>query len=218
MSKKIKVKPTDIINSPLFAGVPPKFVKKAATFCEVKEYSAGSFIINEGEKGDFMFIILDGQVDVLKGPKKMKLATLGKGVFLGEGALVSRAPRNASIVAKDNVKLAVFDQNGFDKLSVMHPCIPVTMMNIHNERCKDTVRKLNVAKSKEFILMAAVGLVLLVKNSHSILPMNLHDIADQLASYIPDQVMALGGPAAAAIVLKLKQMEMGDIVSKLDKI
>jgi hypothetical protein len=48
--------------------------------------------------------------------------------------------------------------------------------------------------------------------------MNLHDIADQIASYIPDQVMALGGPAAAAIGLKLKQMEMGDIVSKLDKI
>ena len=143
---------------------------------------------------------------------------LGKGVFLGEGALVSKAPRNASIVAKTNAKIAVFDQKGFDKLSVMHPCIPVTMMNVHNERCKDTVRKLNVAKSKEFILMAAVGLVLLVKNSHSILPMNLHGIADQLASYIPDQVMALGGPAAAAIGLKLKQMEMGDIVSKLDKI
>jgi hypothetical protein len=202
----------------LFGGVPPKFVKKAASFCVVKEYSAGSPIINEGERGDFMFIILDGQVDVLKGPKKLKLATLGKGVFLGEGALVSKAPRNASIVAKDSVKIAVFDQKGFDRLSVLHPCIPVTMMNVHNERCKDTVRKMNVAKSKEFILMAVVGIVLLVKNSHSILPMNFHGIADQLASYIPDQVMALGGPAAAAFGFKLKQMEMGDIVSKLDKI
>jgi signal-transduction protein with cAMP-binding, CBS, and nucleotidyltransferase domain len=218
MAKKIKVKPTDIIDSPLFAGVPPKFVKKAATFCEVKEYGAGSFIINEGEKGDFMFIIIDGQVDVLKGAKKLKLATLGKGVFLGEGALVSKAPRNASIVAKNEVRLAVFDQKGFDKLSVLHPCIPVTMMNIHNERCKDTVRKMNAVKSKEFILMAAVGLVLLVKNSHSILPVGLHGMADQVAAMIPDQVMALGGPAAAAIGLKFKQMEMGNIVSKLDKI
>ena len=218
MPKKIKVKANDISSSPLFAGVPPKFVKKAATFCEEKEYSAGSPIINEGEKGDFMFIILDGQVDVLKGPKKIHLATLSKGIFLGEGALVSKAPRNASIVAKTNTKVAVFDQKGFDRLSVLHPCIPVTMMNVHNERCKDTVRKLNVAKSKEFILMAAVGLVLFVKNSHSILPPNLHGMADQLASLIPDQVMALGGPAAAALGLKLKQLEMGDIVSKLDKI
>jgi CRP-like cAMP-binding protein len=218
MAKKIKVKAIDIANSPLFAGVPPKFVKKAATFCIAKEYPAGSPIINEGEKGDFMFIILEGQVDVLKGPKKIKLATLGKGVFLGEGALVSKAPRNASIVAKDVVKIAVFDQKGFDRLSTLHACIPVTMMNVHNERCKDTVRKLNAAKSKEFMLMAAVGLVLFVKNSHSILPVGLHGVADQIAAYIPDQVMALGGPAAAALGLKLKQLEMGDIVSKLDKI
>jgi hypothetical protein len=218
MAKKLKVKPQDIVNSPLFAGVPPKFVKKAASFCVVKEYSAGSPIINEGEKGDFMFIILEGEVDVLKGAKKIKLATLSKGVFLGEGALVSKAPRNASIVAKTNAKVAVFDQKGFDRLSTLHPCIPVTMMNVHNERCKDTVRKLNVAKSKEFMLMAGVGLILFLKNSHSILPPNLHGIADQMAALIPDQVMALGGPAAAALGLKLKQMEMGDIVSKLDKI
>jgi hypothetical protein len=39
-----------------------------------------------------------------------------------------------------------------------------------------------------------------------------------LASYIPDQLMALGGPAAAAMGLKLKQLEMSSIVSKLDKI
>jgi CRP-like cAMP-binding protein len=218
MPKKLKVKSDEILSSPLFAGVPPKFVKKAATFCEAKEYPSGSPIINEGEKGDFMFIILDGQVDVLKGPKKVHLATLSKGVFLGEGALVSKAPRNASIVAKTNTKVAVFDQKGFDKLSTLHPCIPVTMMNVHNERCKDTVRKLNAAKSKEFMLMAAVGLVLFVKNSHSILPPSLHPMADQLAALIPDQVMALGGPAAAALGLKLKQLEMGDIVSKLEKI
>jgi hypothetical protein len=92
------------------------------------------------------------------------------------------------------------------------------MMNVHNERCKDTVRKLNVAKSKEFFLMAGVGLILFLKNSHSILPPNLHGMADQVAALIPDQVMALGGPAAAALGLKLKQMEMGDIVSKLEKI
>lgn len=218
MAKKLKVKFDDISGSPLFAGVPPKFVKKAVSFCTVRECPAGSPIINEGEKGDFMFIIMEGEVDVLKGPKKLKLATLGKGVFLGEGALVSKAPRNASIVAKSAAKLAVFDQKGFDKLSVLHPCIPVTMMNVHNERCKDTVRKLNVAKSKEFILMAGVGLILFLKNSHSILPPNLHGMADQVAALIPDQVMALGGPAAAALGLKLKQMEMGDIVSKLDKI
>jgi CRP-like cAMP-binding protein len=218
MSKKLKVNVADISNSSLFAGVPLKVLKNVSKICTMKEYSAGSTIINEGEKGDFMFVIVDGQVDILEGPKKIKITTLGKGAFLGEGAFVSKAPRNASIVAKDDVKLAVFDQTGFNKLSVMHPCISVTIMHIHNERCKDTVRRINVVQSKEFILMAVVGLLLFIQNSHSILPESMCGITDQLASYIPSQLMAFGGPAAVAIGLKLKKLEISNIISKLNRI
>lgn len=81
MNNKLKVKVEDISGSPLFAGVPPKLLKKAVSFCVVKEYTAGSPIVNEGERGDFMFIIMDGEVDVLKGPKKLKLVLWAKEFF-----------------------------------------------------------------------------------------------------------------------------------------
>ena len=218
MSNKSKVKVEDIAFSPLFAGVPSNLLKRATKLCTAREYPAGSSIITEGEIGDFMFIVLDGEIDIIKGVKKVNIATLGKGVFIGEGALLNRAPRSVTVAAKTYTRIAIFDKKGFDKLSILHPSIPMTIMNAHIDRCKDTVSKMSALKSKEFLLMAAIGVVLFVKYSHSVLPPHLHPLADQLSRLIPDEVMAFGGPAAAAFVLKLKKMEMNNIVSKLDKI
>ena len=217
MAKKTSIKVIDIKNSPLFAGVPEKFLKSVPKFCAVKEFTDKSTIIKEGEVGNFMFIVLDGKVDVLKGKKLVKLATLGNGTFVGEGALVSKAPRNATVVANGNVKLAVFDQKGFDSLSTLHPAIPATMMKVHNERCKDTVRKMSVYRSKQFIPLVIIGALLFIKNAASILPA-AQPVTSFIAGLIPDQLMALGGPGYVLLFLKLKKMEMGDIVSKLDKI
>ena len=110
MAKKIKVKYEEIRSSPLFAGVPDKTIKKIAAFPTGVEYKAGDVIIKENDIGEFMFIVLTGQVDILKGPKELKLATLGPGIFVGEGALVSGAPRNATVKAVTPVKIAYFDR------------------------------------------------------------------------------------------------------------
>ena len=219
MPKKPSIKVQDIINSPLFAGVPPKFLKNVPKYCTVQEVAQGTTIIKEGDKGDSMFIVIQGQVDVFKGPKMVKLATLGSGVFVGEGALVSGAPRNATVVAASPVKLAYFDKAGFDKLVIIHSAIPLTLMKTHNERCKDTVRKVNSAKSKSFIAIVAVGVIMLLKNSPSLLPIpELQPLLEQITGLIPDQFMALAGPSAIVGFLKLQKLDMGDLVSKLDKI
>ena len=91
--KKIKIKFEEIQASALFAGVPPEVIKKIATFPRAQEHPAGDVIIKEGDVGEFMFVVLSGQVDVVKtaGDKEVYLATLPPGTFVGEGALVSGA-------------------------------------------------------------------------------------------------------------------------------
>lgn len=217
MSKKIRVKFKDIKESPLFAGVNEPHIKRATKYCFGKKYETGETIIKEGETGDFMFIVLDGQVDVLKGKKNIKLATLGKGVFVGEGALVSKAPRNATVKANGAVTVAIFDQKGFNKLSTLHPAIPATMMKVHNERCKDTVKKMNVYRSKQFIPIVLIGFLLFVKNAGALLPV-VKPVTDFIAGLIPNELMALGGPGYVLLFLKLKKMETSEIVAKLEKI
>ena len=211
--KKIKVKYEEIRSSPLFIGVPDKLVKKIATYFNGKNYNAGDSIIKENDIGDFMFIVLNGQVDILKGPKSIKLATLGPGIFVGEGALVSGAPRNATVVAATPVKLAVIYKDVYDKMVTTHSAISITLIKTHKERCKDTLKKVNIAKSKAFLISAAVAIIPAIQSFAPSIP---H--MTELLAHLPPAIMALIGPSAIAFALKLQQGDMGDLVTKLDKL
>jgi CRP/FNR family cyclic AMP-dependent transcriptional regulator len=211
--KKIKVKYEEIRSSPLFTGVPDKLVKKIATYFNGKNYNTGDNIIKENDIGDFMFIVLSGQVDILKGPKSIKLATLGPGIFIGEGALVSGAPRNATVVAATPVKLAVIYKDVYDKMVTIHSAISITLIKTHKERCKDTLKKVNIAKSKAFLITAAVAVIPAIQSFAPSIP---H--MTELLAHLPPAIMALIGPGAIAFALKLQQGDMGDLVTKLDKL
>lgn len=213
MPKKIKVKFEEIQNSPLFVGVPPKIIKKIASFPVGVEYQAGSDIIKENEIGDFMFVVLSGQVDIIKKPqvKELLIATLGPGIFVGEGALVSGAPRNATVRAKTPVKIAYFDRAAYNKMITIDPVISATLMKVHKERCKDTLKKVNFAKSKAFILTGVVALLPIIQSY--ILP---H--LGTLSEHIPTGLLAMLGPGGAALVFKFQQSDMASLVGKFDKL
>ena len=213
MPKKIKVKFEEIQNSPLFVGVPPKIIKKIASFPVGVEYQAGTDIIKENEIGDFMFVVLSGQVDIIKKPqvKELLIATLGPGIFVGEGALVSGAPRNATVRAKTPVKIAYFDRAAYNKMITIDPIISATLMKVHKERCKDTLRKVNFAKSKAFILTGVVALLPIIQSY--ILP---H--LGTLSEHIPTGLLAMLGPGGAALVFKFQQSDMASLVGKFDKL
>ena len=213
MPKKIKVKFEEIQNSPLFVGVPPKIIKKIALFPIGVEYQAGSDIIKENEIGDFMFVVLSGQVDIIKKPqvKELLIATLGPGIFVGEGALVSGAPRNATVRAKTPVKIAYFDRAAYNKMITIDPIISATLMKVHKERCKDTLKKVNFAKSKAFILTGIVALLPIIQSY--VIP---H--LGALSEHIPTGLLAMLGPGGAALVFKFQQSDMASLVGKFDKL
>jgi len=76
---------------------------------------AGKTIFNEGESGDRMFIIQTGRVRISKmiDGKEHELATLEKGDFFGEMAIVSRIDRTATATAVNATQLLAFDRQGF---------------------------------------------------------------------------------------------------------
>jgi signal-transduction protein with cAMP-binding, CBS, and nucleotidyltransferase domain len=212
MAKKLKIKFEEIQASALFAGVPPKIVKKIALIPRAQEHPAGDIIIRENDTGEFMFVVLSGQVDITKaaGDKDIFLATLGPGTFIGEGALVSGAPRNATVKAKTPVKIAYFDRPAYNKMIMIDHAISATLMKVHKERVKDQVKKINLAKSKAFIISSVVALIPLIQSF--VLP---H--LGELSAHIPPGLLAMIGPAGAAAAFKLQQSDMAGLVGKIDK-
>ena len=78
----------------------------------------GRVIFKEGDIGNHMFIIQQGQVRISKtiDGRGHELAMLEKGDFFGEMALVSRINRTATATAVGEVRLLAFDREGFKSM------------------------------------------------------------------------------------------------------
>lgn len=80
-----------------------------------KMYRDGEVIVREGETGECMYVIQEGQVEVLleKEGKQARLAVMGEGEFFGEMALIEREVRSATVRALGGVRVLSVDKATF---------------------------------------------------------------------------------------------------------
>lgn len=80
-----------------------------------KEFNKGDIIIKEGDPGREMYIIKSGSVDVVKsdGDREIILATLSRGDFFGEMAILENIYRTATVKAKETSRLIVLTTGNF---------------------------------------------------------------------------------------------------------
>lgn len=81
-----------------------RILKKVCSHLNLKDFPAGSVIINEGDDGDILFILFQGTVQVLRNtPSCDRFAVVNlaseQNVFFGEVALIDKDKRSASVVA-----------------------------------------------------------------------------------------------------------------------
>jgi NADH:ubiquinone reductase (H+-translocating) len=82
-------------------------------------YEPGEIVFDEGDAGDSLFMILSGQVEVLKrvGEQLQVIGTLHAGEYFGEMALLGRLPRSASTRALTSLDLLVLPAADFSALA-----------------------------------------------------------------------------------------------------
>ncbi len=80
---------------------------------ERKTIKAGDLVFEEGEKGDFAYLIVSGQVEIFRqsGNNERVLATLGRGEIIGEMSLIDNQPRVASARALEDSEFSLISQN-----------------------------------------------------------------------------------------------------------
>jgi serine/threonine-protein kinase len=88
-----------------------------------KMYHPGETIFSEGEEGEYSFVILQGEVEILKrsGETQIVLATLGKNEIVGELAIFTGGPRSATARASKQTLIRILNRadirSELDKLS-----------------------------------------------------------------------------------------------------
>lgn len=93
------VAPSWLASVPLFAKVPEQVRSAIAARLRTETFPAGSTVVREGERGDRLFIIARGKVEVVSGSgaHARRLAVLSDGDFFGELALCENTPRTATV-------------------------------------------------------------------------------------------------------------------------
>jgi len=80
----------------------------------------GEILIKQGELGDSAYVVISGDFEVQKqsGQSLIKIDVRNPGDVVGEMALLSRAPRNATLIAKTDGEVLRIPQEAFEKLLV----------------------------------------------------------------------------------------------------
>jgi CRP/FNR family cyclic AMP-dependent transcriptional regulator len=101
---------------PLFAHVADADLEEIASHLIERRYPRNTTIVEEGLAGDYMYVIREGRVKVTKlsedGREKI-LEFLEAGDFVGEMALLERAPRSASVKTLQPVRLLALSRSDF---------------------------------------------------------------------------------------------------------
>lgn len=112
----------DVIEKvPFFKGAGEGLVREIALAMRPVIYMPGDYVFRSGEKGQEMFFIGRGQVEVLAKDGRTVQATLHDGEFFGEIALVLGHPRTASVRAIGFCDLYALDKETFDRIVTRNP-------------------------------------------------------------------------------------------------
>jgi CRP-like cAMP-binding protein len=109
-----------LLESKTLLRLPAASIQQLFTRFEEVPMKTGQIVIRQGDKGDYYYVIKQGRCRVVQKPGDQKpmvaLADLAEGDGFGEEALLSDAPRNATIAALSNGALMRLAKTDFDKL------------------------------------------------------------------------------------------------------
>lgn len=88
---------------PLFQGFSKRHLQKVAAATDELTFAPGQRIVEEGNLGETLFVMLAGQAKVVRG--RRTVATVVPGDFFGELSALDGGPRTATIVAETPVRV-----------------------------------------------------------------------------------------------------------------
>ncbi len=117
---------------PIFSHLAPEDLQQIAELTSERVFEDGDYICREGELGDELFVIVEGQVCVAKQSNgtMRTLRTLQAGEQIGELAILREQPRSASVIAEgSHVRALVLRGNALQAILRDRPPVALAMLS-----------------------------------------------------------------------------------------
>ena len=130
---------TALENVTLFSLCSKKELRLIARLANLKHVREGTTLLVEGETGDDMYVLLSGSAVVQRGGRK--LATVGPGESVGELAVLSKAPRNATVTARTECDVAVISRRHVQRMIEEAPGFSRKLLEALADRVRELDRR-----------------------------------------------------------------------------
>lgn len=111
---------------PLFDGFSKRHLRRLAREADAVEFGPGRAIVEEGQSGEALFVILTGTARVVRAGRKV--ATLIPGDFFGELSALDGGPRTASVVPETPVEVLRVFRHTLFKMVEQEPALAMGLL------------------------------------------------------------------------------------------
>ena len=110
----------------------------------VQSFAAGEVLMQQGEPGVVMYLVMQGKVRVeTQTPGgKVHLAELGRGACIGEVSVLTGGPRTATVTAVTNVDSVGFAKHRIERVLAAYPDVRKMLEKLIEQRAQDTIDKI----------------------------------------------------------------------------
>lgn len=228
-----------LARAPLFKGLPEDEIRKLTQTLRVLEVPPSTVLFQEGDVGDRFYIIIQGQIEVIKAlgsPEERFIGLRGPGEFVGELSLINRAGlRTASVRSLGPAHLWEMSHGEFDDLLHRQPSMAFELINVLSERLTiahdstiQDLQKKNVELTEAYEELKAAQAQIIEKErlerelqvafeiQTSILPQTLPDLAGYDFGALMVPARAVGGDFYDILPLSSDKVGIiiGDVADK----
>ncbi len=126
---------------PFFATLPPRHIRWLGETLQPLDILAGKVLFSEGERGDFFYIIIQGELEVLKSLEDggyQAIALRGPGEYIGEMSLLHPLGlRTATVRALTDAEVLVMSRANFDALLQRYPTLGYELARVLGRRLEE---------------------------------------------------------------------------------
>ena len=124
---------------PIFSELSPEDLQQVAAIATEQWYPKDTTIFKQDERGDMMYVIVDGEVEVRRDANgtRQVLAQRGPGDFVGEMAIIDAAPRLASLVTRSDVRVLAIEGDTFKAIIRERPEVALALLRSLSKRLRE---------------------------------------------------------------------------------